>query len=189
MSSPYHIAHIGLKQGLHTFEYTLNAAFFAQFNAEFHPNDTLQVTLQFDKTTEHLYHLTFDINGTITAECDRCLADLQLPIKESYPVMVKMVAKLPNTTDSEDELDLLYITPDMAYIDISQLTYEFALLSLPQHVAFPLDNYGKPTCPRNSDGTMPCNENVLLILNRPDEDEPNNDADIDPRWKSLRDLQ
>ncbi len=194
MSAIYKIAHVGLKIGQHTFQYSLDTAFFAAFDYSFPPNEQLHVTLLFDKTTEHLFNLQFDINGTISAECDRCLANLNLSLAETYNIVVKIVAKLPPNTNPDDDLDLLYLSPDRTHIDLDQLLYEFALLTIPQHVAFPEDRYGNPQCPPLPDGTLPCNQKVLSILKQsPDNnnhtsDEPNNDTYIDPRWKSLRDL-
>jgi uncharacterized protein len=199
-SSLYKIAHVGLKPGIYQFNYTINAAFFAHFNYEFSANGNIDVVLQLEKSSDQLFNLQFQINGKTPIECDRCLASLLLPIDEQYHVIVKMVPKLPahstNNLNEEDDLDILYITPDATHIDVAQLLYEFAILSIPQHASFPEDDYGNPTCPLNEDGTMPCNEKVLAILhqeaqNTDNQDDNNDDKDtpIDPRWAALRNLK
>lgn len=208
MPSPYKIAHIGLKPGSHTFHYTINANFFAQFNYDFPYTEDIKVVLQLEKSNDHLFNLNFQINGNIPIECNRCLATLLLPIEEQYDVIVKIVTRIPKSNNNEtdlDDLDIVYITPDAAYIDVAQLLYEFVILSIPQHASFPEDDYGKPTCPPKEDGNMPCNEKVLAILHQEnnkidDDDETNNDDDdnnnnsndntpIDPRWAALRHLK
>lgn len=203
----FNIAFVGLKHGLHEFDYHLDGNFFQKFeHSPLHDAD-LALKLDFVKS-DRLFNLTFQFEGTIQTECDRCLAQLDYPISTKYEVVVKVRAgnhsgdHLPNP--DIDDLDIVYITPEATHINVAQLVYEFAVLSMPVMAAMPLDESGNPNCPTNAEGQKPCNERVLALLrhsgdkdkeggddssNNSGNDNNDDDDTIDPRWAALKKLK
>ena len=77
--------------GEQTFEYSLGKQFFANMeSADIHDAD-LHVTLTVSHKQD-IYHLQFDIEGTITLICDRCLDDLIYPLTENSESSLATVA-------------------------------------------------------------------------------------------------
>lgn len=197
----FNIAFIGLKPGLHTFQYRLNESFFQKFEYSLLHDADINVQLYFVKS-ERLFDLKFQLTGTIKTECDRCLAIIDYPISSEYEVMVKMQQQTVSghdrnkAKDNTDDLDIVYINPEADHINVAQLIYEFAVLSMPVMAAMPLDDLGNPQCPPNVDGQKPCNEKVLAVLQQGVADNNDSNSDntpdndnIDPRWAALKKLK
>ncbi len=62
--------------------------------------------------------------------CDRCAADLSLPIESEYPIVVKFDEHSEEEKD-DSMADVVYINRSDSHLDISQLIYEFINLSIP----------------------------------------------------------
>ena len=63
--------------------------------------------------------------GTVAVPCDRCLADVTIPIDTDDELAVML------GDEYSDEGDTVIIPETDGYIDISQFIYEFIVLSLP----------------------------------------------------------
>lgn len=185
----YNIPFFGLKKGSHYFTYKINSEFFANFEESPLQDADLTVELEFQKNKDNLFELFFDISGIIQVPCDRCLAPLPTYIETSEDVLVK-IGNIPgNATD--DDLDIMYLSPDMTHFNVAQLIYEFIVLNMPLQNLVPLDPMGNRMCPPDANGKMPCDEEALAALER-----TNNAAfqaelkdPIDPRWAALGKLK
>jgi len=77
----------GLGHGIHNFDFDINESFFAHFeHSPIHSSD-LKVQIVLTKKPE-VMNIVFNVEGTILTPCDRCLTDIHLPIKGSYPMLV-----------------------------------------------------------------------------------------------------
>ena len=65
----YTIPFVGLKQGLHQFEYQIDNAFFEHFEYDEFHSSTIHVDLEFTKKTT-LFELQFRAKGTVNVNCD-----------------------------------------------------------------------------------------------------------------------
>ena len=67
----YEIAFLGLKPGLHVFEYRIEDKFFAPYGDQDFKNCITDVKLSLDKQNGFM-QLHFDIDGNVDVNCDKC---------------------------------------------------------------------------------------------------------------------
>ena len=185
----YDIPFFGLKKGSHYFTYKIDSDFFASFEDSPIKNANTTVELEFQKNKDSLFELLFDISGTIELPCDRCLAMLDIPIDAYEEVLMKIGNVPENATD--DELDIIYLSPDMTHYNVAQLIYEFIVLCIPIKTAIPLDPMGNPLCPRDANGNLPCDQTALQAIQKTNKAafESELTDPIDPRWAALGKLK
>jgi len=138
----YEITFSGLKIGTHHFQYTIDNKFFANFEHNAFKDCDLEVDLSFDKRNSMIV-LLFDIGGTISIDCDRCLEAFNYPIGGSYEVFVKFGEPSADIDRSED---IIYLNPAEISINVAQLIYEFINLSIPIKKAHPVNEKGIYAC-------------------------------------------
>lgn len=127
MSKPlraYDIEFVKLNYGDHSFDFTVTDEFFETFESSLKARD-LKLNLVFTKATNN-FTLLFNLEGKVNVECDRCLTAIDLPIKKSNTLMVKLTENL-----LEDQDDIIYILPTEYKLNIAQHLYDFILLALP----------------------------------------------------------
>ena len=165
-----------------SYEYELTDQFFTDIDATEIHKGRLDVKLDVKKSVG-AFILNFQITGTVTVPCDRCLSDLDLPVDTENVLKVKLGEEF------SDEDDIIIVPEEDGYINVSWFMYEFIDLSLPmKHVHAP----GK------------CNKAMMEVLNQHmtrnvndedfvfEEDEAdelpdgNEDTPTDPRWNDLK---
>ncbi len=169
----YTIPFVGLKQGLHQFEYEIDNTFFEHFEYDEFNAAAVKVDLEFDKKTTML-ELQFNITGTVNVNCDLTNEPFDLPIENEFLLVVKF------GDEYNDENEELLILPHGEYeVNIQQYIYELIVLALPH----------KRVHPGVEDGTLDSD-----ILEKLDELSPkektieNNNEETDPRWDKLKNL-
>lgn len=168
----FEIAYVGLKLGVHKFEFDIDAAFFNHFEESLISDCDVKVRLEFEKK-ETFFIANFFIDGTVKVECDRCLIPFDKNIFGDYTCYIKF-AEDPKAI--ADEPDVMYISRDQTVIDLSQLVYEYVNLCLPIQ---------KLGC--NKPGEEPqCNKEVLKYLTP---DSKKETGEEDPRWAALKNLK
>ncbi|MCX6198883.1 MAG: DUF177 domain-containing protein [Bacteroidetes bacterium] len=166
----FEIAYVGLKLGVHKFNYDIDKQFFAHFEESLIHDCKVNLRLEFEKK-ETFFILNFFVDGAVKVECDRCLVPFDKEIFGDYTCYVKY-AEDPNAM--QDEPDVIYIGREESVIDVSQLAYEYINLCLPMQ----LIGCDKP-------GEEPqCNKEVLKFLS-----EETKKEEADPRWEALKNLK
>lgn len=162
--SEYNIKFEGLKQGIHFFEFTVDNAFFEEFDSFEFEKSTINVELEFKKQSTMLV-LMFTFTGSITVPCDRCLDDVDVDVDGEQ----KLVVKFGN--EEYDQTDEILILPIHEYeLNVARYIYEFINVNLPQkRIHF--------------EGL--CNQEVIDELDKIEKKEEIND---DPRWSLLKDI-
>lgn len=145
---PYILPIKGLKPGLHEYKLTADTAFFASFNDSPVQHASLEVVLRVDKRHRELV-LSFDFEGSIQTECDRCLGTIDLPVSGQAQLFVQ-ISDDPNQIS--DDPDLLFVSPDDYEINTAPFAYEYFLLSIPMVKTF--------DC-RSGEPPYPCNQETL----------------------------
>ncbi len=168
----YQIPFVGLKAGVHHFNYELDEAFFGQFPESQVQQGKVFVDLALDKK-ERLFVLNFDISGSIATECDRCGQQVDLPIHGNYTLYVKLGDKREEDKDSEE---VMWLPDSESMLDVSGPMYEFIHLSVPMAKVHPDTRTGEPGC----------DPEILKLLTQ--EEEPEEEKHTDPRWDKLNDL-
>ena len=166
----YSIPFTGLKLGKHQFEYEVNDAFFDEFEYSIVKKASLKCLVELEKQ-ETMLILTFDIKGTIDANCDRCLA--QYP--QQVDIHEQQIAKFSEEDMDADE-EIIILTKNDHEIDISGLIYEYINVALPFITV----------C--DDEGNTPfCDKEMLDSLNKLSANNNNNEAD--PRWDALKNIK
>ena len=84
----YDIAFVGLKPGIHEFEYGISDKFFADYQEQEFRNCVAQVKLTLDKKNGFML-LKFGVGGKLEVTCDRCGNDLPLELWDEFNIVVK----------------------------------------------------------------------------------------------------
>ncbi len=170
----FQIPYVGLKIGVHRFEYQIDGQFFKHFEESIISDCNVNVKVEFEKE-ETLFTLKFFIDGAVRVGCDVCLEAFDKEIFGDFQCLVKFSDELAKGNNDDDEI--IYILRDAPFIDISQLIYEYIVLSLPMQIV---------GC--KEPGTDPrCNQEVIKRLKKVEG--PKEDGEVDPRWSDLSKLK
>ena len=160
----------GLKPGKYEYDYTLDSAFFEEFENDELREGSVEFRVILDKK-ERMLMFTFSFKGTVKSICDRCLGELDVPVEGESALCVKF-----SDTETSDNEDVV-ILPETAYkIDLAQWMYEYVVVSLPMQKVHPEGE---------------CDAEMLKYITegREEETEPaEGDGETDPRWSALKDL-
>lgn len=126
----FSIPYQGLKNGLHSYQFDVDAAFFNEFENSPISNGEFVVNLELDKRSD-LAIAEFDFNGTVTVNCGRCLADFDMPMDGEYTLHIKYGEAIG------DEDEVMFVDPDVSSINFAQFIYESICISLPMVVLHP----------------------------------------------------
>ncbi|MDC0099804.1 MAG: DUF177 domain-containing protein [Crocinitomicaceae bacterium] len=207
------IPFVGLKQGVHEFNFEIGKAFFESIEYSIVLEGNVYVTFLLDKKETMLIG-DYTIRGTVKASCGRCNDPVDVDVEGEFQLVYKFDDK-----PSEDE-SLVIVYPEEYEIDVKESIHEFISVSIPSRTV-------------HKEGE--CNEDVMKILSeyqvftlnedgsvKPDEEyddwdsdeeeddtadngesenEPDEDTDqkededqngdddyIDPRWNALKGL-
>jgi len=166
----YSIPFTGLKLGKHQFEYEVNDSFFDEFEYSLVKKANLKCLVELERQ-ETMLILTFDITGTIDANCDKCLAQYPQPVF----VHEQQIAKFSDEDTDADE-EIIILTKNDHEINIAGLIYEYINVALP-FITVCIDE-GK---------TPYCDKEMLESLNKLSAN--NNDNEADPRWDALKNIK
>lgn len=155
----------GMDDGVHLYHFKVGEKFFKGFEQSPIGQSQIQVDVEVDKRPDMLV-FWFDIQGTMTESCDRCLAAIQLPIQGRH----RLIGKLGS---GEEEADVFYLSPELTSLNIAKFIYEYCALSVPL----------KKTYDCQSDENPPCDDSVLNTQEGDFDDDSNN-----PIWDQLKDL-
>ena len=161
----------GLADGLNSFEFDLDDAYFKAVNAPEVGRGNVHVSLKIVRMQNDYFTLDFHEKGTVVLPCDLCLDDMEQPIETQQ----RLEAKFGNAY-SEDG-DLVTVPENEGILDVSWFVYEFILLALPiKHVHAP----GK------------CNPAMIRTLEEYSatrSGQEGNETPMDPRWEALLKLK
>lgn len=166
----YSIPFTGLKPGRHEFEYAINNAFFDEFEYSLVKKANLVCKIEMEKQ-ETMLILNFDIQGTISMTCDKCLSEYPFPVT----IREQQIAKFGEEEVDESE-EIITLTKNDHDINVAGLIYEYV------NVAIPFIS----VC--SDEGKTPyCDKEMLDRLKAlaPDKDQNGED----PRWDALKNIK
>ena len=187
--SPFIFPLRGLGQGVYTYELKVDTAFFRDFPDAPVDQADIDLTLTVDRRTKEMT-LDFDFSGTVATTCDRCTADINLPIADQRRLIAKFVVGADNF---EDEADLLYLEAETGLFDVSPYVYEVVLLSIPMIKTYDCRE-GEPPYPCDEDmlarinGSIDSSEDLDDAAATPDSNGDDADGDKPSPWDVLKDL-
>jgi uncharacterized metal-binding protein YceD (DUF177 family) len=126
----FEIAFVGLKPGLHHYEYRVEDKFFAPFGPQDFSHCEANIRLTLDKKTGFM-QLKFDIDGIVQGICDKCGNSLPLQLWDEFSLIVKLVDDPDTMNEQEEDPDVFYIGRGESHLYLSNWIYEFIILSIP----------------------------------------------------------
>jgi len=166
----FNIPFVGLKEGKHEFNYSIDNKFFEVFNYDEFTSSSIKVTLTFVKKST-LFELVFTAEGTVEIPCDVTTELYHQEIDSELPLVVKFG---PEYNDDHEEILIL---PHEAYeFNTAQFIYEMIVLAVPN----------KRVHPKVLDGTM--ESETLVKLKELEIKKVKTVATTDPRWDKLKNL-
>ncbi|MDD3721312.1 MAG: DUF177 domain-containing protein [Lutibacter sp.] len=177
----FDISFIGLKEGIHQFEYTIDKKFFDFFNYDEFYGSNVKVMLSFLKNTT-IFELDFAFTGWVEVACDVTTELFHQPIETD----IRLIVKFGEEFNDENE-ELLIIPFSESKFNVAQYIYEAIVLAVPL----------KRIHPGVIDGSL--HSEVLEKLKEfeikaeddegeEEQQEENKNREIDPRWNKLKNI-
>jgi uncharacterized metal-binding protein YceD (DUF177 family) len=164
----YSIPFSGLKQGTHTFDFTVGKKFFEQFERTEIKDGNIDVVVVMEKE-ERLFDLHFTIKGTVMVSCDRCDENIWIPVEGTQRLLVKL-----GDSYFEESEDVQVIPETDHKLELGTFIYEYIHLMLPARRVHPEDENGESQC----------DPEIIRRLT-----ELNEHHEPDPRWEILGKLK
>ncbi len=162
----YTIPLIGLPFGHTDYQYVISDKFFGEREYSEVKNGVVNLRLDIEKM-ETMFVLALNFEGKVVLQCDRCGDDYEQPIEGSAEIYLKYGAANGNEDD-----DVIFITKNDNEFDVSDLIYEYIILSLPIH--------------RVHQDESECNKDVLDMLYHEDKTQDvENESDANPVWSEM----
>ncbi|MDG1349662.1 MAG: DUF177 domain-containing protein [Crocinitomicaceae bacterium] len=165
MNKDLEIPFVGLKQGIHNFEFEIDRSFFDAFPYSIIEEGEITVELSLDKK-DTLMVGEYKIKGFVVSNCATCNESFNAPINGEMTIYYKF------GEEQEEDENLVVLTSEVYKIKPEQQVYELITVSLNAN-------------PRHKEGE--CNEEVLSLL-RSYQIRDEKEEKIDPRWDKLNKL-
>ena len=174
----YVIPFVGLKLGVHEFDFEVTDKFFEEFEYSIVQSGNVNVHLSLDKKETMLVGV-FTLEGIVKATCDRCNDPIEVEIEGEY----QMVFKFDDKPSDDESLVIVY--PEEFEIDLNNHFLELITVSLPSRTV-------------HEEGE--CNEEMMGLIDEyslnsesyeelEEEENEDDEDEIDPRWNALKGLK
>ena len=170
----FEIAFVGLKPGIHEYNYEIADKFFVEFQQQDFRNCNARVKLLLEKNNSFML-MKFEIGGSLEVTCDRCNNNLPFELWDEFRITVKMVEDPEVMNDQEEDPDVYYIGRGDSHLDVSNWIYEFINLSIPMQKVCSFEKMDGPHC----------NPTALDVLKKM-EPEVKEVPEENPIWKGLK---
>ncbi|GCD78579.1 DNA-binding protein [Thermaurantimonas aggregans] len=173
----FDVPFVGMKVGVHRFEYTLDDAYFAHYATQDFRNARLTCKVEMEKKPNMLV-FGFQVGGKVEVDCDISTEPFDLDISGDWKLVVKF-----GPTFIEEEDGIMTLPHEEHTINLSQFIYETAVLAIPLQRIHP----------GVADGTFENDVTRKLAEIKVDKIstgiEPLDEFPTDPRWEKLKDLK
>lgn len=119
----------GLSNGKHTFSFKVDGSFFEAYESDIVSDADLDVNALIVKENGRM-SLDLGITGEVTVKCDRCLADLKIPVDVRVPFSV-MFSSCAEDAEEGISDEVILLDSSSSEIDLSQTVYDYVNLALP----------------------------------------------------------
>lgn len=175
----FDISFIGLKEGIHQFEYTIDKKFFDFFNYDEFYDSNVKVMLSFLKNTT-IFELDFAFSGWVEVACDVTTELFHQPIEAD----IHLIVKFGDEYNDENE-ELLIIPHSENKMNVAQYIYEAIVLAVPIKRIHP----GVIDGSLHSEVLEKLKEFEIKDEDKEEEQQENKTKEIDPRWNKLKNIQ
>ena len=164
--SQYSIPIKGLGIGLHEMDFVVEDEFFKKFENSVLDNGRFNVKLYLQKKHDHS-ELDFIVEGSSTQICDRCLSNVDIPVKGEYRIYLKV------GEDVVDDEDIIFMSAAESQINIAKILFEIIAVLMPL----------KKVC--EEEGGITCNQEVLEALDEEEEESQSGPS----AWDALKQMK
>jgi uncharacterized metal-binding protein YceD (DUF177 family) len=165
----YIIQFSGLKEGTHEYSYSVDDHFFSIIENSMYENGNIKVILSLNKTMNMLI-FNFNISGTVSSICDKCLETLDVPLSCDEKIYIKFGEEYDEPAE-----DIIILPFGEHEIDISKIIYDVIVTSLPiRHI---------------HSNDKKCNPEMIKKLKEYSVHEHSgyeHEDETDPRWNELK---
>ena len=151
----FEIAFVGLKPGVHEYNYEVDEKFFANYSQADFSNCQASIKIKLEKNTSFMM-LKFEIGGSVNVICDRCGNTLPMNLWDEFNMVVKPVENPDEMNESEEDPDIFYISRTESHLHLADWIYEFVSLSIPM----------QRMCNDQEMGGPLCNKEILAMLKK-----------------------
>ena len=174
----FDIAFVGLKPGVHEFNYEVDDKFFAEYKETDFKDCHATIKLALEKNTSFMM-LKFEIGGSVEVICDRCGNNLRMDLWDEFKLIIKQVENPEEMNHSEEDPDVFYISRTESHIHLADWIYEFVLLSIPN----------QRMCKEEEIGGPQCNKEVLAMLKKMQQSGTENNHPLQTELEKLKNKQ
>lgn len=167
----FEIPFVGLKPGIHEYEYQITDKFFTAYQQQDFVNCQANVKVKLDKKTGFIL-LKFEVGGQLEVTCDRCSSNLPLNLWDEFNVVVKLVDDPDAMNEQEEDPDVYYISRGESHLYLADWIYEFVNLSIPMQRMCSFEDMTGPYC----------NKTAMELLKKMN---AAGDQQENPLWKGL----
>ena len=118
----------GLKAGSRRLEWHADGEFFGDFENSGIPDADLDIVADLARAAGCV-KVDISVEGTVVTSCDRCLADLTLPV--SVEIALDVVPGESGKPFSEEGREIVSLAPGEDSLDLGQVIYDYVCTSLP----------------------------------------------------------
>ena len=176
----YNIQLKALPMGKSVVEYHLDNSFFALLDEVNIQKGDVNVKVNISREAKQS-ELNFELEGKVVVTCDRCLEDMDQPIKTTGHLIVRFGKEF-----SDDGDEIVVVPEEQGIINVSWFLYEFVELAIPIKHVHPFGQCNQGMSSKLSE---------LITFDANDEDfigaeEGASDGETtDPRWDALKGLK
>ena len=167
----YNIEVIGLGNEKHTFDFVIDAVFFASFASDIIEKGNLKVNITIEKS-ETMIQTSLSAEGWVELACDRTLEKFNFDVKFEKPLFFKY-----GDTFEELSEDVIRIPSNLEAINFAQYIYEYIILSLPT----------KRLHPKFASEDETLEDEIVFYSEEENEEQQENQTDV--RWAALKNLK
>lgn len=184
----YSIQLKAMEIGASDFEYQLGNEFFEAIGEEAIQKGNVKAKVHVEKSTKQS-ELTFELEGKVVVICDRCLEEMDQPIKANGHLVVRLGKEFKDDGD-----DIVIVPEEQGVINISWFLYEFIELAIPIKHVHPFGHCNTTMASKLREHIV---DSDSFESDAEDGDEPMLDDETgqeasvkeDPRWAALKKLK
>jgi len=162
----------GLKTGFHEYEFSIDQDFFSEFEGSPIQKGGFEVKFILDKREDMLV-LTFDFKGSMSTDCDRCLANINLPMQANEDLIVKYA------DEANEEDVVIYISRETTELNVAKYLYESIILAMPVTNVYNCEEEKENVCDL---------EMLKYLENKAEKEQEEKLSDGDSPWDALKDF-
>ena len=120
----------GLTAGENVFSWQIGKEFFDVFENSEILDAQIVADVRAEKSGRYV-GVDCDVRGRVTVECDRCLAELDMPVDVEVRLSVKYGDEESAEEPQPGEREVIFVPETDAELDLSQVIYDYVCLALP----------------------------------------------------------